>query len=127
KTSKEQLLKPSTADTVFVKERIELANLHPLDSNYLFAARNPVQLSSKSKAIRVEKYSSFDPLTKISSYDYLYPEYKIEIDNAYKKFNYAFRAIVDSNKKITVYDFPLYEEDAKENQHKVLQGICDIY
>lgn len=126
-TTKEELLKPSKADTAFVKERIMLANAHPLDSNYLFAARTPVKLSAKSKAIQVEKHSSFDPLTKSSAYDYLYPEFKIEIKNAYKKFNYAFRVIVDVNKNISVYDFPSYEEDTRENRHKVLQGICDIY
>lgn len=125
--TKEELAKPSAKDTAFVKERIALANAHPLDSVYLFAARNPVKLESKSKAISVEKFSSFDPLTKSSSYDYIYPEYKIEITNAYKKFNYAFRVIVDVTGKITVYDFPTYEEDTKENMKKVLQGICDIY
>ncbi|ADY51954.1 hypothetical protein Pedsa_1388 [Pseudopedobacter saltans DSM 12145] len=125
--TKEELTKPSAKDTAFVRERIALANAHPLDSTYLFAARNPVKLESKSKAITVEKFSSFDPLTKSSSYDYIYPEYKIEIANAYKKFNYAFRVIVDVYGKITVYDFPTYEEDTKENMKKVLQGICDIY
>jgi len=127
KTAKGELQKPNKADTIFVKERIKLANDNPLDSNYLFAARKPVQLSAKSKAIKVNTYSSFDPLTKSSAYDYLYPEFKIEISNAYKKFNYAFRVIVDVNKNIKVYDFPSYEEDTKENRHKVLQGICDIY
>ncbi|MFD1630526.1 hypothetical protein [Pseudopedobacter beijingensis] len=126
-STKEKLREPGSKDTLFVKERIKLANENPLDSNYLFAARNPVKLESKSKAVNVEVYSSFDPLTKSSSYDYLYPEFKIDIQNAYKKFNYAFRVIVDVTGKITVYDFPSYDEDTKENQYKVLQGICDIY
>lgn len=128
KTNKDLLQKPTRADTLFVKERSHLSNKYPLDSNFLFAARNPVKFHSKNpNIITVEKYSSFDSLNKKKSYDYLYPEYRINIKKAYKKFYYPFRAIVDTNSKITVYDFPVYEEDAKDNLKTVLQGICDVY
>ncbi|QEK51097.1 hypothetical protein FYC62_04965 [Pedobacter aquae] len=128
KTTVAELRKPSKQDTLFVTERAKQANLHPLDSNYLFAARNPVKFTAISKNISVEKTSTFDKaLSQSKSYAYLYPEYEVNISKAYKEFNFAFRVIVETSGKLTVYDFPTFDEDTEKAQRKVFQGILDVY
>lgn len=128
KTTVEQLKQPHASDTLFIKKKAAAANLHPLDSNYFFAARNPVQFISVNQQLLVEKVSNQDKLLNQSkSYDYLYPEYNITINRAYKDFYYSFRAIVDEEGKIYVYDFPVFDEDLKAGRKKLLQGIADVY
>lgn len=127
-TTIEDLRKPNLKDSLFVKEKAELANKHPLDSNYIFAARNSVKFISKSKNATVEKRGINDKLlTQSKSYAYIYPEYDIVIKKAYKDFYYAFRAIVETNGNITVYDFPTFDDETIETRKKLLQGIIDIY
>ncbi len=123
----EDLRKPSKQDSLFVKKRADLANQNPLDSNYMFAARNPVKFTSISKNAIVSKRVSDRSLNQSKSYAYIYPEYDITIHKAYKNFNYAFRAVVETNGKITVYDFPTYEEESIETRKKLFQGILDVY
>jgi len=127
-TTIEDLRKPNLKDSLFVKNRAELANKHPLDSNYMFAARNPVRFTSMSKNATVSKRVSDDKLLNQSkSYAYIYPEYDIKINKAYKDFYYAFRVVVETNGKITVYDFPTFDDETIETRKKLLQGIIDIY
>lgn len=128
KTTVEQLKRPLATDTAFIRKKATAANLHPLDSNYFFAARNPVQFISVNELLIVEKVSNQDKLLNQSkSYDYLYPEYNIIINKAYKDFSYSFSAIVDTAGKIYVYDFPVFDEDLKAGRKRLLQGIVDVY
>ena len=123
----DELRKARSVDSLYVRDKSALANAHPMDSSYFFAARNPVEFETKSKIIQIEKVSSVDKLQNHSrSFDYLYPEYKVVISPAYKQFAYTISAIVDTAGHLTVYKFNAIEE-YKENRRKVLQGILDIY
>lgn len=123
----EDLRKPRKQDSVFVKQRADLINASITDSSLFFAARNPVEFTSKSKIIHIEKISTVDKLqNRSASYDYLYPEYTVKIKPAYKDFAYTISAIVDQNGKFYVYRFNA-TDDYRENRRKVLQGILDLY
>ena len=127
KTSVKELQKPKKLDSLFVKKHAEMVNQNPLDSAHFFAARNPVEFIAKSKLITVQKISNIDKLQNHSaSYDYLYPEYEIIIQPAYKEFYYSISAIVDEKGKLFVYRFNAIDE-YRENRKKVLQGILDVY
>jgi hypothetical protein len=127
KTTVKELQKPKKQDSLFVKKHAEMANQNPLDSAHFFAARNPVEFIPKSKLIAVKKVSNVDKLQNHSaSYDYLYPEYEITIQPAYKEFYYSISAVVDDKGKLVVYRFNAIEE-YRENRKKVLQGILDVY
>ena len=127
KQSVAELRKPRAIDSAFVKERADLINANITDSSAFFAARNPVEFTSNSKIINVEKVSTVDELqNRSASYDYLYPEYTVNIQPAYKDFAHTISAIVDKNGKIYVYRFNA-QDDYKENRRKVLQGILDVY
>ena len=128
KTKPEDLRIPSPEDSLFIKYRAIQANSEP-DS--AFAARNPVVLKSKSKILTVDKVSpAADPyLGYISrSEEYLYPEYKIQINKAYQDFQYTFQVIVDHNGKMMFKDF-LVEvmPEFLETKTKVVKGIIDVY
>lgn len=125
--SVKELRKPRKIDSLFVQERARLINSNPSDTSKFFAANNPVQFIGESQIIKIEKKSIQDDLqNRTASYDYLYPEYNVDIKPAYKNFAYTISAIVDRKGKIEVYRFNAME-DYKENRRKVLQGIVDIY
>jgi hypothetical protein len=125
--SVKELRKPRRIDSLFVQERARLINSNPSDTSKFFAANNPVQFIGESQITKIEKKSIQDDLqNRTASYDYLYPEYNVDIKPAYKNFAYTISAIVDRKGKIEVYRFNAME-DYKENRRKVLQGIVDIY
>lgn len=104
----ESVKRPSRKDTLFVKRRVKLAKGN---SDSVFAARNPVVFESKHTMLQVKKVtaSKDDPLYALlnihSSDEYLHPEYRIDIKNAYKDFAYEFTATVDEMGKIHFRDF----------------------
>ena len=127
-TTAEILQRPSAADTAFIKSLVEKSNRHPDNIDSAFAGRQPVILTPLSKGITVEKLSSVDVLNgKTQAYDYLYPRYKVVIQNAYKDFAYEFTVVVDANGRMYLGKFwgeiPEYHEVRK----KVLKGIINIY
>ena len=128
KTDAATLKVPTSEDSLFIKYRAIQANSN-LDS--AFAARNPVVLSSRSKITRVEKIkASLDPyLGHVNrSEEYLYPEYRINIDKAYKDFQYSFSVLVDHKGKMHFKDFLVaVEPEFLETKTKVAKGIIDIY
>lgn len=119
---------PGPADSLFIKYRAIQANSDP-DS--AFAARNPVVLKSKSKIARVEKLKPvMDPyLGHISrSEEYLYPEYRINIDKAYQDFQYSFSVIVDHTGKMHFKQFLVaVMPEFVETKTRVAKGIIDVY
>lgn len=128
KTEAAKLKIPSREDSLFIKYRAIQANSN-LDS--AFAARNPVVLKSKSKITRVEKIMpGLDPyLGHVNrSEEYLYPEYRINIDKAYQDFRYSFSVIVDHNGKMHFKQFLVsVEPEFLETKTKVAKGIIDVY
>jgi hypothetical protein len=127
KTSVDELRKPRRVDSIYVQERARLINSDIYDSTKFFAATNPVQFKSNSKIIKIEKISIVNKLeNRTASYDYLYPEYKLTIQPAYKDFVHTISAIVDEKGNLFVYHFTAMD-DYRENRKKVLQGILDVY
>lgn len=128
KTDADKLKAPSREDSLFIKYRAIQANSN-IDS--AFAARNPVVLKSKSKITRVEKIMpSLDPyLGHVNrSEEYLYPEYRVNIDKAYQDFKYSFSVIVDHNGKMHFKQFLVaVEPEFLETKTKVAKGIIDVY
>ena len=128
KTDAATLKAPSREDSLFVKYRAIQANSN-IDS--AFAARNPVVLKSKSKITRVEKIMpGLDPyLGHVNrSEEYLYPEYRVNIDKAYQDFRYSFSVIVDHKGKMHFKQFLVsVEPEFLETKTKVAQGIIDVY
>lgn len=130
KTDTASLRKPSRADTLFVKSQIAKAEKNP-DST-IFAARNPVTLESLSPIIAVEKIKVKTDSVNINntyrSDEYLYPEYRISIDPAYKDFSYSFSVIVDKNGKMHFKKFlTAVMPEFQESQERVVKGIIDVY
>ncbi|MBK0381555.1 hypothetical protein I5M32_01160 [Pedobacter sp. SD-b] len=127
KTTVNELRKPRKTDSIYVQERARLINTNIYDSTKFFAATHPVQFVSKSKIISIKKVSVVSDLeNKTASYDYLYPEYEVNINPAYKDFVHTISAIVDQKGNIFVYKFTA-TDDYRENRKKVLQGILDVY
>jgi hypothetical protein len=127
KTTPKQLNKTRQIDSAFVKNRAKLVNAKPMDSSLFFAARNPVVFTPSNKIVRIEKISSVNKLlNRTASYDYLYPEYTVTVNPAYKDFAYTISAIVDEKGQLFVYKFNAIDE-FKETRKKVLQGILDVY
>jgi len=128
KTTANKLKAPSKEDSLFIKYRAIQANSSP-DST--FAARNPVDLKSKSKITQVEKIKpSLDPyLGHVNrSEEYLYPEYQIKIKKAYQDFQYSFSVIVDHNGRMHFKQFLVaVEPEFMETKTKIAKGIIDIY
>jgi len=128
KTDAAHLKVPSPEDTLFIKYRAIQANSN-IDS--AFAARNPVVLKSKSKITRAEKIMpALDPyLGHVNrSEEYLYPEYRINIDHAYQDFQYSFSVIVDHNGKMHFKQFLVaVEPEFLETKTKIAKGIIDVY
>ena len=119
---------PGPEDSLFIKYRAIQANSNP-DS--AFAARNPVILKSRSKIARVEKLkATLDPyLGHINrSEEYLYPEYRINIDKAYQDFQYSFSVTVDHTGKMHFKQFLVaVEPEFMETKTRVVNGIIDVY
>lgn len=125
KAKAEDLQKPTKADTAFIEKRSAKVNLN---SDSAFAATDPVQFTPKSKIARVEKISTVDRTNnRTEAYDYMFPQYIIRIDKAYKDFAYQVAAVVDFQGGIhikTIYNVLPENVEAKK---KVAQGIADIY
>ncbi|WP_316799203.1 hypothetical protein [Pedobacter frigidisoli] len=121
----EELQKPTKSDTAYIERRCATVNNN---SDSAFAATDPVQFISKSKIAKVEKISTVDRANnRTEAYDYMFPQYIIRIDRAYKDFAYQVAAVVDFQGGIhvkTIYNVLPENAEAKK---KVAQGIADIY
>jgi hypothetical protein len=128
KKKPEELRKPTAADTAFIKKLVARADRNPTNADSAFAGRIPVQFTPKSKIISVEKLSTVDRLLgRTEAYDYLFPEYRIKIQNAYQDFGYSFSAVVDQHGKIHLNKFRNDMPEYYEQRKKVLEGIIDVY
>jgi len=128
KKKAEDLQRPSAADTAYIKTLVARANRNPANADSAFAGRIPVQFIPKSKAIAVEKLNTVDKLLgRTEAYDYLFPEYRIKITNAYQDFAYGFTAVVDQHGKIYLDKFRDDMPEYHEARKKVLEGIISVY
>ncbi|GGI26765.1 hypothetical protein [Pedobacter mendelii] len=125
KTTAKQLQKPTKADTNFIYKRAAAVNQKVDDG---FAATEPVQFIPKSKIVAIKKISTIDKVAnRTESYDYMFPQYKITINRAYKDFAYQATAIVDFQGGIHIQRVDgVLPEDAA-NKKKTVQAIADIY
>lgn len=125
KTTAKALQRPTKADTAFIEKRANQVNAN---RDSAFAATDPVQFISKSKIATVKKISTVDRLNnRTEAYDYMFPQYVITIDRAYKDFSHQVAAVVDFQGGIhvkTIYN--TLPEDA-ETKKKAAQGVADIY
>jgi hypothetical protein len=127
-TSLDVLQRPSAADTAFIRKLVAKSDLTPSKPSTAFGGTEPVVFKPLSKVISVEKLSSVDKLSgKSEAYDYLYPEYSIEIHKAYEDFGYAFTCVVDKNGKIYLDTFRNDMPEYYEKRKKVLEGIITVY
>ncbi len=119
---------PTRQDTAFVRSQVELANRNPGDPDSAFASRNFVQIESRHPAVKVQKrkIEHIELTEKSPAYEYLYPEYMITIDPAYRKFNHDFSVVVDEKGKMHLGKVYVMEEFV-EPRSKVVQGIIDVY
>ena len=128
KTTAEVLQRPSAKDTAFIRGLVERANRYPTHRDSVFAGRQAVQLIPKTKMISVEKLSSIDVLNgKTEAYDYLYPNYRVIIQKAYKDFGYTFSVLVDEKGQMHLGTFSGYIPEYRDVRKKVLEGIISIY
>ncbi|WPV01058.1 hypothetical protein SNE26_04670 [Mucilaginibacter sp. cycad4] len=86
---------PSRKDSLYIKSLTDIANK---DYNEAFAARQPVELKSRSALVTVtRRHSEPTMLNKFNtSDDYMRPEFDITVNKAYTYFNYSFSIIVDT-------------------------------
>jgi hypothetical protein len=128
KSTVAELRKPTARDTAFVQKMADKTNAHPYDLDSLFAARNPVKLTSINPDLKVQPHTlkEGEGISRSAAYLYLYPEFDIQINKAYKDFYHSFSVFVDKNGKMTVAKFVISPE-FEESRRKVLQGIIDVY
>jgi len=128
KTTVEELRKPRANDTSFIKERAAIANANPTVIDSAFSARKPVELIPKNANVKVKtrSFSEAERLNQSAAYSYLYPEYDIVINKAYKNFYYPFSVLVDGKGDIHLGKFVTSEEFV-ESRKRVLEGIIDVY
>jgi hypothetical protein len=122
------LSKPSHSDTVFINRLVAKANS---DYKKAFAARQPVQLISKSPLVSVTKRQT-EPTMENSfdtSNDYLDPTFDIAINKAYRNFHYSFSVYIDEKGNM-YYRIPLvgfYEHNFKVTFIKESTAIMNTY
>ncbi|WP_367864986.1 hypothetical protein [Pedobacter sp. WC2423] len=128
KTTAEKLQRPSKADTLFIAEMVAKATQYPDQRDSVFAGRQVVSLRARDNRITVERLSSVDKLNgRTEAYDYLYPQYKLVIPDAYKEFAYEFNVLVDEKGKMRLSYFFTNLPEFRETRKKVLEGIISVY
>lgn len=128
KSTVAELRKPTAQDTAFVQKMADKTNNHPYNLDSLFAARNPAVLTSINPNLKVQPYAlkEGEGISRTAAYQYLYPEFDIQINKTYKDFYHSFSVFVDKNGKMTVARF-IISPEFEESRRKVLQGIIDVY
>ncbi len=127
-TSLADLRKPRKQDSLFVQQMIERANCNPTNVDSSFSSKQTVKLASKSPNIEVKRrqYDSLELINQSAAYAYLYPEYDIVIDKAYKDFYHTFSVLVDQEGKMHLGKFFVMPE-FEESRRRVLTGIVEVY
>lgn len=127
-TTVEELRKPRRQDTLFVQAMAARANQNPSNPDSAFASVNMAGLEPNHPMINVKRRrtDSLKLMEQSAAYAYLYPEYDITINGAYRDFYYTFSALVDERGTMRlgkVNVMPEFEEDRK----RVITGIIEVY
>lgn len=122
-----ELRKPRSNDTAFVSQMVERANLHSTTPDSAYASVAYAQLESNHPSMIIGK-RKIDSLKQSAAHAYLYPEYELVINNAYRDFYYTFSVVVDAEGQlhlgtITTAIMPEFYE----SRERVIQGIIDVY
>lgn len=122
------LRQPTRQDSAFVLAQINRANRNPHDPDSTFASPDFARLESTHPALTIRKRKiEQSPLTaETPSYEYLYPEYYISIENAYQDFSHDFSVVVDEKGSMHLGEIFVPEEYV-EAKPEVVQGIIDVY
>ena len=130
KLNADSLRIPAKDDTAFIRKKSDRANASPEKRDFAFAARIPVILTSRVPEIEVTKLEveddPHDLMHKSPSDEYLYPEYRISIDKAYKDFSHSFSVLVDDKGKMRLAKF-VTSPEFEESRRRVLEGIIEVY
>lgn len=123
-----ELRKPRKRDTAFVQGMVARANRNLTNVDSSFSSKNYPQLVSTSPILEIKRrqYDSLELISQSSAYAYLYPEYDIVIDKAYKDFYYTFSVLVGPDGKLRLGKFFVMPE-FEESRRRVLSGIISVY
>lgn len=123
-----ELRKPRRQDTLFVQQMITRANRNPNSIDSSFSSKHYAKLTSQSPIIEIKRreYDSLETMKRSAAYEYLYPEYDITINKAYKDFYHTFSVLVDQHGKLHLGKFYVMPE-FEESRRRVLTGIIDVY
>lgn len=128
KTTVGELQKPTKADTAYIQKLSDQTHRDPSNPKIAFAATSPVIFAPKSKYVTVEKLVTIDETNhRSASYDYMYPQYKIEILRSYKQFSYSFSLIVDALGNLYVNRVDGVMPEDVPPRKRLLQGIANVY
>lgn len=119
---------PTPQDSAFVRSQVARANNYVNETDSSFASRNYATLVSKHPALTIEKreIENIDLTEKSPAYEYLYPEYTITIDPAYRNFRHDFSVNIDKDGRMHLGKVFVMEDfvDARE---RVVEGVIDVY
>ncbi len=123
-----ELRKPRRRDTSFVQEMVARANRNLTNVDSSFSSKNYPKLVSKSPILEIKQrqHDSLELIGQSSAYAYLYPEYDIVIDKAYKDFYYTFSVLVGPDGRLRLGKFFVMPE-FEESRKRVLSGIINVY
>lgn len=126
-TTPAELIKPNKRDTAYIRNKVAKADA---DTANAFAARQAVQLKSKSPLVKVERLNLTEERKTESaiSDDYMLPEFNVSIKNAYEDFSYSFTAVVDQ--KGAIYfkkSINFAYEEFEESTNKIIRAITAGY
>jgi len=123
-----ELRKPRRHDSLFVAEMVARANRNLTDVDSSYSSKNFPRLVSKSPLLKITRRQrdSLELAGQSAAYYYLYPEYDIVIDKAYKDFYYTFSVLVGPDGTLRLGKFFVMPE-FEESRKRVLSGIVSVY
>lgn len=127
KTTVGELQRPSPADTAFIRKLTAATNRHPANADTAFAATEPVVFIPNSPNVSAEKLPYPAGMNYRESYEYMYPEYRLQINKSYKTFNFRFSMVVDSKGRCYVNRIEGVLKEDMPARRRLLQGIADVY
>lgn len=122
------LVKPNSQDSIFIKNKIHLANA---DTSKAFPAHEQAILKSRSSLLTIKKVSASDNEMH-DVFDPFLPEYDITIKKSYKPFNYSFSVVINQEGKLLfrrsrIFIMPEFENRIKSTIRGIINGYLSAY